>query len=132
MRDALHPAIEDAFAREPGEWLSARPPIRPLAAEARVVQTAIRDARARGLTLPDRIVVRFVLAPGQPRGQAERDGATYRITINSALVRDPIVLREVTLHEVAHLSDFCRGLPLSRVEREHRAQTFAAEMMGWR
>jgi hypothetical protein len=105
----------------------------PETGQWRIVDEALRDARAAGLRLPGTLV--FEWRDGRPDICAGAfRGSADRCTVYLSVHASPSELRATVCHELKHVSDYTLGLmqTLSRGELEERATVFAAEMMGWR
>jgi hypothetical protein len=101
----------------------------PLVAQERIVDDAIRDARAAGLQLP---LFAIEWRDGRPdicAGAVERT-TSGRYTVFLSVNAWPNDLRRTACHELRHLADFELGLfeQLTRAELEQRATMFAERM----
>jgi hypothetical protein len=128
---ALDMQLSAALATMPAGLLFGCPPVRPLAAQVRIVNAAFARARAAGLRLPGSLPVHFVAGNGATHGMTVRTtNGSISVTLDASALPDQ--LRLVCLHEAQHVADFYAGLDLPKLESERRAVLFVARLEGWR
>jgi hypothetical protein len=129
LPDPTEAFVDEIFGRVPTVDLAQQPRHVPTDVERWYVMGALQEAQD-ALALP-RMTVRFVWSPGESRGQASREGATFLVTINYAEIHSGAEAREVAFHEAQHIADLSDGTwdRSTRAENERRAVAFANTMM---